>query len=195
MASRMAPAKSSSPRQPAADGLGYLVRLAAHHDESFFVGDGPVEGQPVQVVLFLAGAHLGDGKFHLERFLLRGEDGTEALRVDAGQSPGRDVLPVVGVAADVRVPHPGLAEAFEFVVLADRGERDLVVDLADLVQRRRRVLRHEGDPVPAADHHHRAAPGDAFPCEIRTVLHQLFGRNIELLGHLRPPAGRGPGIR
>ena len=84
----------------------------------------------------LAASDFRHGEFHLERFLLGGEHGAQALRINAGQSPGCDVLAVVGVATDIGVPDTGLAQAFELVVLADGGERDFVVDLADLVQRR-----------------------------------------------------------
>ena len=123
---RRSPALGNDGRDP--------FRLAAHHNEAVLVGDRPVERQPVQVVLFRRGAHLGHGKFHFEWFLLGGENRAEALRIDAREAPGGDVLTVIGVAADIRVPDPGLAQAFKFVVLADGGEGDLVVDLTDLVQ-------------------------------------------------------------
>jgi hypothetical protein len=94
----------------------------------------PSKREAVEVVEVLAGSDFRHGQFHLERLLLRGEDGTQALGVDAGQSPGGDVLAVVGIAADVGVTHPGLAEALKLVVLPDGGEGDLVVDFADLMQ-------------------------------------------------------------
>ena len=83
---RRSPVRPASPPATASETLS---GLAAHHDEAAFVGDGPVEGQPEQVVRVLAGADLGHRQFHLERLLLGGKDRAQALRVDAGQAPGR----------------------------------------------------------------------------------------------------------
>src|SRR5207247_582697 len=95
---------------------------------------------------------LCDRKLYFERLLFRGEDGAEALRIDARQPAGSNVLAIVRIAADVSVTDSGLPEAFKLVVLPHGGERDLVIDLTDLVERRRRVFRHQRDAVSATDH-------------------------------------------
>jgi hypothetical protein len=55
-------------------------------------------------------------------------------------SPGWSRRAVVLVAAQVGVADAGQPQVLELVVLADRGEGDPVVDLADLVQRVAGVL-------------------------------------------------------
>ena len=80
-------------------------------------------------------ADLGDEDLHLHRLHLVGEDLAEHLGVGVGQAAGVDVLAAVLVALEVGVADAGDAELVELVVLADPGERDAVVDLADLVER------------------------------------------------------------
>ena len=81
------------------------------------------------------------------RLLGLGEDSSECLGVSVGQTSTGHVGAVVAAAAQVGVPDSGDAQILELVVLADRGERDPVVDLTDLVQSPRRVLRDEQDSL------------------------------------------------
>ena len=74
-----------------------------------------------------------------------GEHVAQVLGVEVGQRPGVDVLAAEGEALGVGVADPGHPQLVELVVLADAGEGDAVVDLADLVQRPRRVLGHDDD--------------------------------------------------
>src|SRR5690606_21915788 len=67
------------------------------------------------------------------------------------------------------------------VVLADPGEGDAVVDLADLPQRVARVLGDDGDAVVVGERHQAPAPGDALAGVVGPVLHHLLGRDVE--GH------------
>ena len=90
---------------------------------------------------------------------------------------------VVGVAAHVGEPDAGDAQVLELVVAADRGERDPVVDLADLVQRLRRVLGDEQHAVGVLQRDHGAAAGDALAGVVGPVLHQLLGRDVERHAH------------
>ena len=63
-----------------------------------------------------------------------GEDLVEGLGVGVGQRAGVDILARERVALEVGVAHAGRAQRVELAVLADAGERNAVVDLADLVQ-------------------------------------------------------------
>ena len=90
-------------------------------------------------------AQLGHQDLHLERLHLVGEHLPEVLGVEVGQRPGLDVLAAVGVALGVGVADARYPQLVELVVLADPGEGDAVVDLADLVQRPRRVVGHDHD--------------------------------------------------
>src|SRR5690606_16184199 len=74
-----------------------------------------------------------------------------------------------------------------------RGEREPVVELGDLVQRLGGVLGHEQHAVGELDGGQRAAPGDALAGEVRPVLHQLLGRDVERGAHawVSSPPGRG----
>ena len=102
---------------------------------------------------------------------------------DKAKAARGDVLPVVLVSGHVGVADPGLAQVLELVVPADRGERDPVVDLADLVQRAGRVRRNEQDAALVLQHHSAAAARDALARVIRLVLHRLLGRYVERHGH------------
>ena len=76
-----------------------------------------------------------------------GEHGRHGLGVGVGQRTGGDVLAVVRVALHVGQTDAGLPERLELGVLAHAGEGDAVVDLGDLAQVPRRVLRHDEDPL------------------------------------------------
>src|SRR6266540_3494351 len=56
----------------------------------------------------------------------------------------------------------------------------LFVDLADLVEGRAGVLRHEQDAVGEFHRHHRPPSGDALAGVVRAVLHELLGRDVGL---------------
>ena len=86
----------------------------------------------------------------------------------------------------------GDLQHLELVVLADAGERDAVVDLADLVQRARRVLGDDDDPVGRLQRHQAAAPGDALAGVVGPVLHHLLGRDVERHAHRPAPSSRPP---
>ena len=89
----------------------------------------------------------------------------------------------------------GDAQLVELVVLADPGEGDAVVDLADLAQRGRRVLGADEDAVVVDDGDEAATPGDALAGVVGPVLHHLLGRDVERHAHdASPPASvRGLG--
>ncbi len=166
-----------------------LLGRPAHDDEPVLVADRPVVGEAVDLVGLRGAAHLGDDDLDLVRLGLLGEDRPEGLGVGVGETPGRDVGAVVGVAAQVGVPDAGDPEVLELVVLADRGEPDPVVDLRDLVQAAAGVLGDEGDAVVVAEHDDRATAGDPLAREVGPVLHQLLGRDVERHagGHRAPP--------
>src|SRR5699024_281594 len=144
-----------------------------------------VVGEPVDLVLVLTSAHLGDHDLGLQGFGLGGEDRTHRLGVGIGQGAGVHVCAVVGVAAQIRVAHARHPQVLELVVLAHGGETDPVIDLADLVQGTGGVLGQERDAFVISEHHHRPATGDPLAGEVCPVLHQLFGRDVEGLGHAR----------
>src|SRR5699024_6986053 len=164
---------------------GEFLGGTAHHHISGFVGDRAVVGEPVDLVLLLPGAHLGDHDLGLQGFGLRGEHRPHRLGVGIGQGASVHVRAVVGVTAQVRVPHARDPQVLELVVFAHGGETDPVVDLADLVQGAGGVLGQERDAFVVAEHHHGPAAGDALAGEVGPVLHQLFGRDVERLGHAR----------
>ena len=165
-------------------------RLPAHDDVAVLVGDRAVVREPVDLVARRRAADLGDDDLDLERLGLRGEHRAERLRVRVGQAAGGDVLAVVGVAAQVGVAHAGHAQVLELVVLADGREADPVVDLGDLVQRARRVLGGERDPVVVLQDHDGPTAGDALARVVGPVLHQLLGRDVERHAHRAPPRAR-----
>ncbi len=152
-----------------------LLGGPAHHDEAALVGDRAVVGQAVDLVPIGGGPDLRDDDLDLDRLGLGREDGAELLGVGVGQAAGGDVAAVVGVAAQVGVADAGHPQVLELVVLADRGEGDAVVDLADLVQGARGVLGREGDPPVVGDDDGRPAARDAFARVVGLVLHQLLG--------------------
>jgi hypothetical protein len=102
---------------------------------SGLVDDGAVVEDVEQLVVGGGRPDLGDEDLDLHRLHLVGEDLAEDLGVLVGQAAGVDVLAAVGVALEVGVADPGDAQLVELVVLADAGEGDAVVDLADLAQR------------------------------------------------------------
>jgi hypothetical protein len=110
------------------------------------VGDGAVEQHVVDLVAAGVLARLADEDLDLVGLHLLREDRRQRLRVGVGQVARAHVVAAVGVPAQVRVPNPADPEVLELAVLADAGERDPVVDLADLVQRRARVLGDEQTP-------------------------------------------------
>ena len=93
----------------------------------------------------------------------------------------RDVAAVVGVAPHVGVADAALAQVLELVVLADGGEADPVVDLADLAQGAGRVLGDEGDPAVVAQDDRRSAARDVAARVVGVLLVALLGGNVE--GH------------
>ena len=155
---------------------GDRLALPADDDRAVLLGHRAVVGQPVELVLRGGAPDLGDDELHLVRLAGLGEDRAERLGVGVGQPAAGHVAAVVLVAAQVGVAHAGQAQVLELVVLADRGERDPVVDLADLVQRARRVLTQEQDAVGVGQHQHRAAARDALARVVAAVLHELLGR-------------------
>jgi hypothetical protein len=156
------------------DGRGGL-RGAAHRDETVLVADGAVIREPVDLVARRVCADLGDDDLDLVRLRLLREDGAEGLRVDVGERAAGHVRAVVCVPAKVGVPDPCLSQVFELVVFPDGRERDPVVDLTDLVQRGRGVLRDEQDAVGVGEHDDAATAGDALARIVRAVLHDLLG--------------------
>src|SRR3954464_14106101 len=80
------------------------------------------------------------------------------------------------------------AQRVELVVAADTGEGDVVVDLADLVQRARLVLRADEDAVVVDDRGEAAAPGDALAGVVGPVLHHLLRRDVERHAHAGCPS-------
>ena len=122
-----------------------LVGLAAEGDEARLVGDRAVPRDPVDLVVVRPRADLGHHDLHLVRLHRLGEAGAELLGVPVREAAGGDVAPVERVAGEVGVGDAGLAQHLVLVVPADGGERDPVVDLADLVQHGRRVRRRHQD--------------------------------------------------
>jgi len=100
---------------------------------------------------------------------LLGEDAAQRLRVNVGQLPAGDVAAVVGVAAGVGELDAAPAEVVELVEPADGSETHPVVELADLLQRPRRVLRDEQHAGVVGEHDHTAAPCDALARELREI--------------------------
>ena len=164
---------------PAGDRLG----IAAQHAEAPLVHDGAVVQDVEQLIGVPLGADLGHQDLDLHRLHLVGEHLTEDLRVLVGQAARVDVVARVLEALQVGGTHTGHAQLIELVVLADAGEGDAVVDLADLAQGVRRVLGHERDAVEVADGHQRTTAGDALACIVGTVLHDLLGCDVERHAH------------
>src|SRR4029077_2040724 len=105
------------------------------------------------------------------------EDRAESLCVHVGQLAARHIPAVVGVTAGVGELDATAAQVVELVEPADGREPDAVVELADLLQRPRRVLRNEQHAAGIRQRHHAAPAGDAFARELRTLAHRLLGRN------------------
>ena len=95
-------------------------------------------------------ADLGDEDLDLHRLHLVGEDLAEDLGVLVGEAAGVDVVAAVLVALEVGRPHAGHTQLVELVVATDAGERDAVVQLADLAQGLGAVLGDDGDAVGVA---------------------------------------------
>ena len=159
----------------------------AHHGVVVLVGDLAVVGEPVDRVVGGGVPHLGHEQLDLVGLLAAaGEDRAEGLGVGVREAAAGDVAAVVGVAAHVGQPDAGDPEVLELVVAADGGERDPVVDLADLVQRLGEVLRDEDDAVGVLHDDQGPPAGDALAGEVRPVLHQLLGRDVERHAHAGP---------
>jgi hypothetical protein len=163
--------------------LAALAVLAAEHAVVGLVGDRAVVEDVEQLVGRRVGTDLGDEDLHLHRLHLVGEDLAEDLGVLVGQAAGVDVVTAVLVALDVGGADAGHPHLVELVVAADAGEGDAVVDLADLAEVVRGVLRHEGHAVVVDHGHQRAAAGDALPGVVRPVLHHLLRRDVERHAH------------
>jgi hypothetical protein len=94
---------------------------------------------------------LGHEDLDLERLHLVGEDVAEDLGELVGEAACVDVVTRVLVPLQVGGADAGHAELVELVVPTDAGERDPVVDLADLAQRLGRVLGDDGDALGVSD--------------------------------------------
>ena len=127
--------------------VGDLLRLPSEDGAALFVHDGAVVEDVVQLVVLDRLPHLRDEDLDLVRLHLVGEDLAEGLAVRVGERARVDVLARERVALEVGLAHAGDAQHLELVVLADPGERDAVVDLADLVERAERVLGDDHDAV------------------------------------------------
>ena len=174
----------------------HLVGLAAEGDEARLIGHRAVPGDAVDLVAVRLGADLGDDDLHLIRLARRlAEVGAERLGVPVGQAARGHVAAVELVAGHVRVGDAGLAQHLVLVVPADRGERDPVVDLADLVQHAGDVGGHQQDAARVLHDHRAAAARHALARVVGLVAHRLLGRHIERHGHrgrsLIGPGGRG----
>ena len=117
-----------------------------------------------------------------------GEDLAEDLGVLVGEAACVDIVTGVLEALEIGGADTGHAQLVELVVLADTGEGDAVVDLADLAQRVRRVLGDERDAVVVADGDQRSAAGDALAGVVGPVLHHLFGCDVERHAHRERPS-------
>src|SRR5580704_7726078 len=166
-------------RNPLVDGLG----IAPEDGEVVLVGDRPLVGDVVQLIGPGGVAQLGDQDLDLEGLHLVGEHVPEILGVEVGQPPGVHVLAAVGVPLGVGVAHAGHPQLVVLVVLADTAEGDAVVNLADLVQRARRILGHDHYAHVVGGGHQRPAPGNALLGVFRPVLHDLFGRHVVRHAH------------
>ena len=124
-------------------------------------------------------ADFGHENLDLHRLHLVGEDLSQALRVLVGEASRIDILTAERVPLHVRVPNTRNAELIELVVLADPGERDPVIDLADLPQRRRGVLGADCDTLVEPEPDEAPAASDALAGVIGAVLHDLFGSDVE----------------
>ena len=132
------------------EAAGDRLGVAAEHAEASFVHHGAVVEDVEQLIAGAVVGHLGDEDLDLHRLHLVGEDLPEHLRVAVGQAARVDIVAAVLVALEIGGAHAGDAELIELVVLADAGEGDPVVDLADLAQGVRRVLGNERDAVAVA---------------------------------------------
>ncbi len=165
-----------------------LLGLPTDGHEPAFVRDRPVVGQPVDLVGDGILADLRDDDLHLVRLDAVGEDRAEGLGVEVGQRPPGDVPAVVHVPADVHHAYARRPQVLELVVLADRGEGHPVIDLADLVQGGRGVLRDEQDAVGVAAHDHAAAARDPLAGVLGPVSDLLLRTGIaEGHGHVSLP--------
>ena len=117
--------------EPDLDRLG----VAADRGAVALVDDGAVVEDVEHLVAGGLEPDLGDEDLDLHRLHLVGEDVAEHLGVAVGEAARIDVVARVLVPLEVGGAHPGDPELVELVVLADPGERDPVVDLADLAQR------------------------------------------------------------
>ena len=127
--------------------IGDRLGVAAEDRETLLVGDGAVVGDVEQLVRVADRVELRDEDLDFEGLHLVGEDLAEVLGIHVRERAGVDVLARVRVALGVGVAHAGDPKLVELVVAPDTGEGDAVIDLADLVQRARRVL---GDDQHAA---------------------------------------------
>ena len=115
----------------------------------------------------------------------------EQLGVGVGQPSAGDVAPVVGVAADVGDADARVAQRLELVVAADGREPDPVVDLRDLAQRRRVVLRDEQHAAGEGEHHDAAAARDPLAGQLRPVAQELVDGGVERHRHGAAPGCAG----
>ncbi len=107
----------------------------------------------------------------------------QRLRVGVGEALGGHVVAAVRVALDVGMTDAGHPQRFELVVLPHPGERDPIVDLADLVEGSAGVFPQQENAVDVLQRHYRAAPGYAFDGVLGPVLHELLGRDVEGKAH------------
>ena len=109
--------------------------------------DRPVEEQVIHLGLGGVLADLGHQYLDFVRLHLLREDRGERLRVRVRQVACLHVLAAVRIAPQVGQTDAGDPQILELAVLADAGESDVVVDLADLVQRRGGILGDEQESV------------------------------------------------
>src|SRR5574338_136383 len=165
--------------------LRALERVAAKpHGVRF--GEARAELDLVERVRLGAGelvvADFRDDDLDLERLQRADELVADELRVEPGERLAAHVLAAEAKAFDVRPLHADLPEAVELAVLAHAGERDAVVDLADL-REVVRVLRDQDDAALELERDERLAAGDALAGELRLVLRHLLRGDVERHDH------------
>ncbi|OQA39780.1 MAG: hypothetical protein BWY52_03025 [Chloroflexi bacterium ADurb.Bin325] len=156
-----------------------------HRHEPTFVGDGAVEPQPVQLVLFPIVADLGHDDLDLVRLLCLGEDRAERGGIGVRQTAARHVGSVVREPAHVRrVVQRGAAHGRG----ALDGDRFLELyrpgHLAGLLLDDRPLRRERGvEVVDEADRH----PGHEGEADVFEI---LVERVVEQPPALQQPRGR-----
>src|SRR4030095_13916265 len=113
----------------------------------------------------------------------------ERLRVEVRERLGAHVVAAEAIALHVGPLDAHLPEAVELAELSDAGERDAVVDLAELLQAQR-ILRHHQDAAVVLHRDDRLAASDALPSELGLVLGHLLRVDVERERHGYGSTGR-----